>query len=257
MGQYWTPYLIKETHDFHDAKGELYVVLRRVALKLEPHKFDNGAKLMEHSYLGNELVEAVMAFLADSAANPPTPGSADLPEPGCAWPEFKGFRVAWVGDYATEDHYLDHGVKGPKGMVATLRKAVEATPSAIAPGVLRGRLAHPADGGAPYVSVILVCDDREEFLDMEEYRSRAIALRKREGRCKGEETSMIPHPLPLLTALCNGLGGGDYDGINMNAVGSWSFRKVRAVLSREAVPEGYKDVSDPFEERYVCQNGSN
>ena len=142
-------------------------------------------------------------------------------------------------------------------MIAALRKAVEAAPSTIDPGILRERLVHPADGGAPYTSIVLVCDERQEFLDMDAYRANAIALRKREGRCKGEETSMIPHPLPLLTALCNGLGGGDYEGINMNAVGTWSFKQIRAVLSREAVPEGYTDVSDPFEEKYVCQKGSN
>lgn len=36
----------------------------------------------------------------------------------------------------------------------------------------------------------------------------------------------VIHPLPLLTAVGNGRGGGDYRGINQELVGSWAFDTI-------------------------------
>jgi len=49
---------------------------------LSPYDYDNGAKLMEHSYIGNSYVETVAELLAN---------------------EWKGDRIVWAGDYADEE----------------------------------------------------------------------------------------------------------------------------------------------------------
>lgn len=46
-----------------------------------PHKYGNGAKLMEHSWKGNNFVQTVESFF--------TPGE-----------KFHKFRLVWAGDYA-------------------------------------------------------------------------------------------------------------------------------------------------------------
>ena len=75
---------------------------------LKPHDFDNGAKLMEHSYLGNNFLGAVVHKLKK---------------------DWAGDRVVWVGDYyenenpkvQLEKRYLDNGnnLGGGKGREIT------------------------------------------------------------------------------------------------------------------------------------------
>lgn len=62
MGQYYMPLLIGS-----DKK----------ILRFYSHNYNNGLKLMEHSWVGNNFVNAVLGYIKD---NP--------------------MRVAWVGDYS-------------------------------------------------------------------------------------------------------------------------------------------------------------
>ena len=50
---------------------------------LSPFDFGNSEKLMEHSYIGNSYVEAVMSLISDNS-------------------DLYGYPFAWVGDYADE-----------------------------------------------------------------------------------------------------------------------------------------------------------
>lgn len=52
---------------------------------VDPHKYDNGAKLMEHSYITNRFVEAVEFLLIDD---------------GVDKSRWAGKRIVWAGDYA-------------------------------------------------------------------------------------------------------------------------------------------------------------
>jgi len=53
------------------------------------------------------------------------------------------------------------------------------------------------------------------------------------------------HPLPLLTAEGNGQGGGDYNGMNMDLVGSWA----RDIISTEnRLPRDYSELTVYFDE---------
>ena len=55
---------------------------------VEPHDYDNGAKLMEHSYIGNNFVEAVEFLLIDTGKNKN---------------RWSGKRIVWAGDYANPE----------------------------------------------------------------------------------------------------------------------------------------------------------
>ena len=72
MGQYYQPTSLTKNQHVH------------------AHKFDNGLKLMEHSYFGNKFVEAVEKLLS----------------PGGAWHKD---IFAWVGDYSDLKTLNDEG----------------------------------------------------------------------------------------------------------------------------------------------------
>lgn len=66
--------------------GQYYVAVNVDTMEhVEPHSYDNGAKLMEHSYIGNNFVEAVEFLLIDDGKDK------------ARW---SGQRIVWAGDYA-------------------------------------------------------------------------------------------------------------------------------------------------------------
>lgn len=73
MGQYYNPVILKK--NWKQAKNV-------VKVSLKCYDFDdNGAKLMEHSYIGNSFVNAVVYLLAE---------------------DYKGYPFVWIGDYADD-----------------------------------------------------------------------------------------------------------------------------------------------------------
>jgi hypothetical protein len=67
-----------------------------------------------------------------------------------------------------------------------------------------------------------------------------------EEEYKGEKYFMCINPLPLLTACGNGLGGGDYRGTMMNAVGAWAFDEIEFTFDK---PDDYAEVKYDFTEK--------
>jgi hypothetical protein len=84
MGQYYNPSILKK--NWKQAKNP-------VEASLKCYDYNNGAKLMEHSYVGNGFVNAVEDLLANS---------------------YKGYPFVWIGDYAdpvttnTGEHDIYH-----------------------------------------------------------------------------------------------------------------------------------------------------
>lgn len=80
---------------------------------VSPHQYDNGAKLMEHSYIGNNFVEAVEFLLLDT---------------GESKNRWSGKRIVWAGDYADREPGEGENfytlAKGPG-----LQMLIEAVPS--------------------------------------------------------------------------------------------------------------------------------
>lgn len=60
----------------------------------------------------------------------------------------------------------------------------------------------------------LVNHDKKLYIDMDKYIE------------KNSDDGWAIHPLPLLTSVSNGRGGGDYCGINEDSVGAWEWDKL-------------------------------
>ena len=146
------------------------------------YDYDNGAKLMEHSYYHNRFVEAACSQLCQTKLHN------------------KPLRVWWVGDYASTDD-----IPKEKRRYSPVESAW-------------------GDKSEKYVEFN---DETFDFdaqlylinLDTHEYINLQQVCKQNQGYCGSI------HPLPLLTAVGNGRGGGDYHGegvTNLNMVGEWA-----------------------------------
>lgn len=109
----------------------------------------------------------------------------------------KPHNVAWVGDYAEEENEFTHHER--KHQSERLMKHVNRN----------------------FMECLLINHTKKQYLDLTEYYNDSIINYYKNGR----KESWVIHPLPLLTAFGNGLGGGDYRGekaINKDKVGIWA-----------------------------------
>lgn len=186
--------------------------------------YNFGLKLMEHSYFFNSYVNSVCKKLVN--------------KPHC---------VAWVGDYAEEEDYIG---KENADMLRTmvnfrhLHKGIQLESKTVPYG---------------YMGYLLVNHSKKQFIDMTDYYNNSV-LNYGEER-KGE---YVIHPLPLLTAVGNGKGGGDYHrkALNIGDVGLWAGDLIEMVKYNEDYKwsyetksyeyKGYKNITDDvlFDEGY-------
>lgn len=184
MGQYYKPILT-------NANGYERVYSRDVEGEY------TMAKLMEHSWWGNEFVISICRKLF---RNP--------------------MKVVWVGDYA-DSAETTNGIEKNE-LKRLCKKAWGCKGSDIKFDPLR------LDG------LCLVNHTKKIYIDCDDYYNECAD----DGWCI--------HPLPLLTAIGNGLGGGDYRGDNPD-VGIWA----NDVISIERVaPEGFKEAEYIFKEEW-------
>ena len=159
-----------------------------------PLDYDNGLKLMEHSWVGTRLTQAVETLLYN-----------------------KPQQIAWAGDYDENHDFYKQGTNGNKVQ--------------------------------PTISSIFTDKERNKHTFYIVNRTKKCAVRIPDmpaEDCKWWE--MKVHPLPLLTATSNGLGGGDYYGkANADKVGTWATDLIEV---REKVPQGYEIQDIVFVEEY-------
>lgn len=128
-------------------------------------------------------------------------------------------RIIWIGDYA-QDHPLyrpEYDRFYAKAWGGPYRK--------------------PKNKTAPDFSIkgkFLVNHTKHEFVDFDEY----VSTNRNNG-------GWILQPLPLLTAVGNGLGGGDYRGLDENVVGYWAGDQISV---RDVPPKGYTKICPLFKE---------
>lgn len=206
MGQYYKPINL-------DKKQFLY-----------SHDFNNGLKLMEHSWLGNKFVDVIERLLI----------------PGGLWHMTK---LVWAGDYAEQEQKKDKTDKGynlydlcysseyyesKKEYLKELRanakqhekKTIYVQEKQLFEKIIPEKSKKVLGLTYPFV----VNHTKKEFID----------------KRKGVESTFgwKIHPLPLMTCEGNGQGGGDFFG-ESNLVGSWA----RNVISIEKkAPVGYKEI---------------
>lgn len=108
--------------------------------------------------------------------------------------------VAWVGDYAVEEESGAFSYDGVEENISS-----------------------KTNGFFKY----LVNHTKRQFLDLTKYYNRCCNISKRVN----DECFMVPHPLPLLTAIGNDRGGGDFHSglIGYDMVGYWAKDLIQLV----------------------------
>lgn len=209
MGQYYMPTLIAED----GTVSTLY-----------SHQYDNGLKLMEHSYIGNNFVNAVLTQL---------------------WKH--PMKVAWIGDYSDGVGGDPYEAKLPREEFMKFydiawgkdEQDYRIHPKARAVVGMKSR-------------AFLVNHTRKCYIDLAEYIRQnkwTEAGSWNNGKYNPFDTwDMCINPLPLLTACGNGRGGGDYHECypDYDKVGTWAFELIECTDAR---PEGYEKYEPCFTEQ--------
>ena len=173
--------------------GQYYVPLVGNAFGDDLKGFDrsvNGeytfAKLMEHSWWQNPFVNAISDLL--------------YREPS---------RLAWVGDYATEDDDFNF----PHCSAFCVPCYEDAWGDNV-------RLIQTASTDFALDGKFLLNHDSKQFVNLDEYKAAST-----------DKHGWTIHPLPLLTAIGNGRGGGDFHEGNTGYehVGLWAWHLLYIV----------------------------
>lgn len=195
MGQYYRPCLLNVNYKKNKQKV--------VENTLSPYAFGNGAKLTEHSWLGNCFVASAMMLLLGNKTNP----------------------FVWAGDYAdpikgrTDEMNIYDFTRDIDNKCSDRYKAEY--------GEMTWEIAKEMDW-------YIINHTKKEYVKVPKYR----------------ENTWQVHPLPLLTAESNGLGGGDYPktGLNADKVGIWKYDVIGTTPHKTDVPKDYKRIYVTFKE---------
>ena len=174
MGQYYRGIILNEE------KTE-------VINALSCYAHQNGAKLMEHSWIGNHYVKAYEYLLATT---------------------FKGKPFVWCGDYADNDWY-------GQAMVFEDDRARENYFNKF--GVEYPKDRYLDSIHYPY----LPYSKLKYYKYLLNYDTKQYVKLPKNNKHK-----WVIHPLPLLCADGNGRGGGDYYGTNMDMIGIWAYNHI-------------------------------
>ena len=199
------------------------------------HDYDNGLKLMEHSYINNNFVEIVMAMLFEAKLSKEyrvklTDGRYGISEMIGSW---AGLPFVWAGDYADPEikkstmHSArvieENGLTGDN----VYRNIYDlASKEKKADFNLRGFTV------GQYFLFHIYNLDKQEYVVMKDYLINANI-----------NYGFIVHPLPLLTADGNGRGGGDFRGDSTD-VGRW--KKDRIVVSERKPADFVPDLPKKY-----------
>lgn len=135
-------------------------------------------------------------------------------------------RIMWCGDYAGTDEV--HGITG--GEIEY--KGVWGEKSS--PEVKW--ITFPDGTGFSYAGKFLVNRTKSLFVSFDRVLVNGFS----------EWEGLYIHPLPILTAVGNGRGNGDYCGDNAELAGTWAWDLVEVA---DSAPEGFKEVYTDFCEK--------
>lgn len=176
---------------------------------VESWSYDSGAKLMEHSWIGNEFVNAVMYLIGE-------------------YPR----QIAWVGDYSDDvgcpDDVYDfcwHDAT-EDGEPAHLVKP-EPPRNYLWDGEHNDFIRNGTVG-------YFINHTKREYVDLNKYIAN--------NKSTDPDWGGLVHPLPLLTSIGNGQGGGDYhSGRAFEHVGEWFMDEIE--YTTHFKPHGCRDIT--------------
>jgi hypothetical protein len=224
MGQYYRPVFLNEKN--------------KPLLSVSSYDFGSGAKLMEHSWMGNSFVRFVekhlmlqpqkLVWAGDYAdnENPKTLTKADIKP-----------HIDNDNEYWNEKKILEDGLT-----LYTLSENVgKLTPDEDIPKD-KDKWSYKFKKVAPLTAKYLVNFDKKEFVN--------------KSKTPISNDGWQIHPLPLLTCEGNGRGGGDYhesdkplvedeNGVltkKFKLVGRWSRNKIGVVSKKSDIPKDFKEI---------------
>lgn len=243
MGQYYKPIILKDNK-------------KTIVCALNTWDYGNGSKLMEHSYLENTCVKAVVNYIKENG----------------------GAHLVWAGDYADAEP-----VKIPKEQAKALWQELVAkgeTETSFANFWAEDKRVFKTDENGEYegenlytLAGVRYNDDNKVIgqakpsLKSDITKTYNIRFLVNEDKKQFVDLWDCPdidgvciHPLPLLTCEGNGRGGGDYHGINEKYVGSWARDFITVKTSEYGVKEslrdsGYTLIQPNFIEEYTLLCG--
>ena len=166
-----------------------------------------AAKLTEHSWLKNNFVNAI----AEKLWLTPT-------------------KIAWIGDYAAGNTFRNKRKELVEAYEYTYKKEED-----------KRCVNQKRDLKSSEFSIegtLLVNHSQKVYLDVDKY---VLAV------TKAITDDWVPHPLSLLVAQGNGLGGGDYHGHDNEFVGIWAFDLI-SIVPNFMTYKGYKEIKPVFYE---------
>lgn len=200
MGQYYRGVVLGKT-----TKRAKRVIVKQAYCC---YAHNNGAKLMEHSYIGNYYVKAYELALAN---------------------KFYGYPFVWVGDYSDEMFNTDVYTKANEFIDnKTIQTAKKKGFYPIQDSIRFEKIC--PDGSIEtkfeqdFIQKVvteknynklpeykyLINLDKKVFVKLPTYKPKTWTI----------------HPLPLLCAEGNQRGGGDYYGTNAILVGEWAYDRI-------------------------------
>jgi hypothetical protein len=202
MGQYYKPTILgKSTH-----------TTKKIVVKkaFSSYDYNNGAKLMEHSYVGHWLVKEVEHHLANV---------------------FDGYPFVWAGDYADDKYNVNVYSKACEQIKKARNKFAKANGFKKAKD--KGWFCDWIKDGVYYSDTQVADVIPYEELENVTYKyvinydkKMFVKIPEKKGLDENGNYQLTIHPLPLLCADGNGRAGGDYSGNNMSLIGSWAYNRI-------------------------------
>lgn len=201
-----------------------------------PRDYNDGSKLMEHSYMGGDVVTAVLRKI-------------------CHQPK----RVAWIGDYSEEPYDgTEPYQKLPCEKFRNVYKRVWGGQS-VAPSAVCISSAHrtdPLEGFSTpdrFLGWYLINHSAREYVDLGKFQQNNGWVESWTTP-DGDKVSMwyAVDPLPLLTACGNDRGGGDYHDMfpDFDKVGAWAFDLIEFANYK---PVGFTELDVHFTEQHTVR----
>lgn len=214
MGQYYHPTMI-------DEEGNITWIYT--------HDYHCGLKLMEHSFIGNSVMNAVFGQIKDHP-----------------------LRIAWMGDYSDEEQDDPYEQKLPRAEFMHVYDAVYGN------GNDKRRIQpDPIAYDLTSKDWYLVNHTQRVYLSLDAYaaRNKWKDCWKNWETGDIEEFDMCVNPLSLLTACGNDRGCGDYhaDLPDYNKVGSWAFDLIGLTQKKPVV---FQEVMYTFTEQHKEENAA-
>jgi len=176
--------------------------------------YDNGSKIMEHSYIGNHYVMAIDSLLFNNPQH-----------------------LAWVGDYTDSDDLQNYS-DDQKAVLTTMWR--QAWPENDPDDFGQNGPEIEDDEDSPFsltdMYLYIINHSKKELIILSRYYKNMCQ------KHNNVSYFMPIHPLPLLTALGHGKGGGCYYGINEDKIGMWAGDIIEIV--------NWKDYNDFYKNDY-------